>query len=148
MTNTATTTGTGGVDRVPSNNVDDAQTLVVAPFTPPKPKPKPPTRKPQAKPKPVICSMLTVQPKLLKANGHKQTIRAIVRAKRKAVVGAKVHVVGPKLKVTAKTDRKGVARIAVRPSQAGLIQVRITNKKACNTQRIGVIGVFEPPLTG
>ena len=152
VTNTATATGTGGVDRVPANNVDDATTLVVAPFTPPKPKPKPPTRKPQAKPgpkpKPVICSMLTVQPKLLKANGHKQTIRAIVRAKRKAVVGAKVHVVGPKLKVTAKTNKKGVARIQVRPSTAGLIQVRITNKKACNTQRIGVIGVFEPPLTG
>ena len=152
VTNTATATGTGGVDRVPANNVDDATTLVVAPFTPPKPKPKPPTRKPQAKPgpkpKPVICSMLTVQPKLLKANGHKQTIRAIVRAKRKAVVGAKVHVVGPKLKVTAKTNKKGVARVQVRPSTAGLIQVRITNKKACNTQRIGVIGVFEPPLTG
>jgi uncharacterized repeat protein (TIGR01451 family) len=152
VTNTATATGTGGVDRVPANNVDDATTLVVAPFTPPKPKPKPPTRKPQAKPgpkpKPVICSMLTVQPKLLKANGHKQTIRAIVRAKRKAVVGAKVHVVGPKLKMTAKTNKKGVARIQVRPSTAGLIQVRITNKKACNTQRIGVIGVFEPPLTG
>ena len=147
VTNTATTTGTGGVDRVPSNNVDDAKTLVVAPFTPPKPKPKP-APKPQAKPKPVICSMLTVRPKLLKANGQKQTIRAIVRAKRKAVVGAKVHVVGPKLKLTARTNEHGVARVAVRPSQAGIIQVRITNKKACNTQRLGVVGVFQPPLTG
>ena len=147
VTNTATTTGTGGVDRVPSNNVDDAKTLVIAPFTPPKPKP-PAKPKPQAAPKPVLCSMLTVQPKLLKANGHKQTIRAVVRAGRKAVVGAKVHVIGAKVKVTGKTDAKGVASIPVRPSQAGIIQVRITNKKACNTQRVGVVGVFQPPVTG
>jgi len=64
------------------------------------------------------------------------------------VVGVSLKNKGPKLKVTAKTNKKGVARIQVRPSTAGLIQVRITNKKACNTQRIGVIGVFEPPLTG
>jgi hypothetical protein len=153
VTNTATATGTGGVDRVPANNVDDATTLVVAPVTPPKPKPKPKPRpkphvKPHVKPKPVICAMLTVQPKLVRADGQKQTIRAVVRAKRKALVGVKVHVVGPKLKLTAKTDRKGVARFTVRPGKAGIIQVRITGRKACNTQRLGVVGVFQPPLTG
>jgi hypothetical protein len=26
--------------------------------------------------------------------------------------------------------------------------VRITGRKACNTQRLGVVGVFQPPLTG
>jgi hypothetical protein len=92
--------------------------------------------------------MLTVQPKLVRADGQKQTIRAVVRAKRKALVGVKVHVVGPKLKLTAKTDRKGVARFTVRPGKAGIIQVRITGRKACNTQRLGVVGVFQPPLTG
>jgi uncharacterized repeat protein (TIGR01451 family) len=147
VVNTATTTGTGGVDRVPANNVDDATTLVVAPVTPPKPK-----RKPQPKPKPtakpVICAVLKVTPRLLKASGDRQVFQAIVRAGGKPVAGARVDVVGPKLRLAARTNAKGVARFVVRPGTAGLIQIRITNKKACNTQRIGVIGVFEPPVTG
>ena len=149
VVNTATVTGTGGVDRVPANNVDDASTLVVAPVTPPKPKPKP-TPKPAAKPpaKPVVCAVLKVTPRLLKASGDRQVFRAIVRAGGKPVPGARVDVVGPKLRLAVRTDAKGVARIVVRPGVAGLIQIRITNKKACNTQRIGVIGVFEPPVTG
>jgi hypothetical protein len=145
VVNTATVTGTGGVDRVPSNNVDDATTLVVAPVTPPKPKPKP---KPKPTANPAICAVLKVTPRLLKASGDRQVFRAIVRAGGKPVSGARVTVVGPKLRLAVRTNAQGVARIAVRPGVAGLIQIRITNKKACNTQRIGVIGVFEPPVTG
>ena len=147
VVNTATTTGTGGVDRVPANNVDDAATLVVAPVTPPAPKPKPqPKPKPAAKP--VICAVLKVTPRLLKASGDRQVIGAVVRAGGKPVAGALVDAVGPKLRLAVRTNAKGVARFVVRPGTAGLIQVRITNKKACNTQRIGVVGVFEPPVTG
>ena len=76
VVNTATVTGTGGVDRVPSNNVDDATTLVVAPVTPPKPKPKP---QPKPTAKPVICAVLKVTPRLLKASGDRQVFQAIVR---------------------------------------------------------------------
>ena len=147
IVNTATTSGTGGVDRVPANNVDDATTLVVAPVTPPKPKPKP-QAKPKPAAKPAICAVLKVTPRLLKASGDRQVFQAIVRAGGKPVGGARVDVVGPKLKLAARTNAKGVARFVVRPGTAGLIQIRITNKKACNTQRIGVIGVFEPPVTG
>ena len=38
--------------------------------------------------------------------------------------------------------------VSVKPNKAGIIRVRITNKKACNTQRIGIVGVYEPPVTG
>jgi uncharacterized repeat protein (TIGR01451 family) len=147
VVNTATVTGTGGVERAPSNNVDDATTLVVAPVTPPKPKPTP---KPKPRPvvKPAVCAVLKVTPRLLKASGDRQVFQAIVRAGDKAVSGARVQIAGPKLRLAARTNAKGVATIVIRPGVAGLIQVRITNKKACNTQRIGVIGVFEPPVTG
>jgi hypothetical protein len=36
----------------------------------------------------------------------------------------------------------------VTPSKSGIMVVRITNVKACNSARIGVVGVFEPPVTG
>ena len=32
--------------------------------------------------------------------------------------------------------------------KAGIMLVKITSAKACNTARIGVIGAFEPPVTG
>ena len=36
----------------------------------------------------------------------------------------------------------------LRPGKAGIMLVKITSVKACNTARIGVVGVFEPPVTG
>ena len=47
-----------------------------------------------------------------------------------------------------RTNAKGVARYAATPSKAGIMLVKITSVKACNSARIGVVGVFEPPVTG
>jgi hypothetical protein len=41
-----------------------------------------------------------------------------------------------------------VARLSLTPSKAGIMLVKITSAKACNSARIGVVGVFEPPVTG
>ena len=41
-----------------------------------------------------------------------------------------------------------MAVVSVTPSKAGIIRVLISNRKACNTQRIGIVGVYEPPVTG
>jgi hypothetical protein len=38
--------------------------------------------------------------------------------------------------------------VTLKPSKAGIIKVQIVGVKACNTQRLGVVGVFEPPVTG
>ena len=46
------------------------------------------------------------------------------------------------------TNKQGVARLGLTPSKAGIMLVKITSVKACNTARIGVVGVFEPPVTG
>ena len=45
-------------------------------------------------------------------------------------------------------NTEGVARISIAPRTAGIMLVKITSAKACNTARIGVIGAFEPPVTG
>jgi uncharacterized repeat protein (TIGR01451 family) len=140
ITNTGTTTTTTP-DTNPGNNTDSAQTLVVAPLVPPAPKPKP-------KPKPEICNMVTVTPKMLKGNGKPQKISVAVTQGKKGVAGVTVKITGPGISKTAKSGKNGKVAVTVKPNTPGIIKVEIQNKKACNTQRIGVVGVFEPPVTG
>jgi uncharacterized repeat protein (TIGR01451 family) len=143
--NTATVTGTGE-DTNPGNNTSSATTLVVAPATPPTPKPTPKPKPPVRTP--AICSAVKVQQKLLRATGAKQRITVRVTAAGKPVRGARVLVKGPGIARSVVTKRSGFAVIAVKPSRPGIVTVSITGKRGCNTQRIGIIGVFEPPVTG
>jgi uncharacterized repeat protein (TIGR01451 family) len=157
--NCATVTGEGG-DTNSGNNTDCAETVVTAPavqpvtppFTPPvkpKPKPKPPHHaKPKPKPTPNLCRVLRVSTKMVKANGHKHGIVAHVTRSRNPMKGVKVRFTGAGVSKAARTNKKGVARIAIKTNRAGIIRVHIVNAKACNTARIGVVGVFQPPVTG
>jgi uncharacterized repeat protein (TIGR01451 family) len=139
--NTATVTGTGEeVD--PSDNTSSTTTLVVAPATPPKAKPKPPVRKS------AICSAVRVAQKLLRATGAKQRVKVRVTAAGEPVRGARVLVEGPGIRRTVRTARNGLAVIVLEPARPGIVTVSIRGGKGCNTQRIGVVGVFEPPVTG
>ena len=153
--NCATVVGDGG-DTNAANNRDCAETLVPAALTPPvtppaKPKPKPmPAPKPVAKPKPApnLCRVLTISTKLVKANGAHQALVARVTRSRNPVKGVKVRFTGVGLSLAALTDAEGVATVGIRTTKAGIIRVHITNVRACNTARIGVVGVFQPPVTG
>ena len=97
--NCATVVGEGG-DTNSANNRDCAETLVTAPLTPPvtpakTPKPQPkakPTPKP--KPAPNLCRVLTINTKLVKANGAAQAIVAKVTRSRNPVRGVKVRFTG------------------------------------------------------
>jgi uncharacterized repeat protein (TIGR01451 family) len=138
ITNTGTTTTTTP-DTNPANNTDSAQTIVVAPAKPPV---KPPVVAPE------ICNTVTVTPKMLKADGKSQKIAVKVTQGKKGVAGAKIKITGPGFSKTVVSGKNGKASVTVKPSKPGIIRVEIQNKKACNTQRIGVVGVFEPPVTG
>ena len=149
-------TGAGdGKDTNGANNTDDASTLVTAPATPPTaaptPKPKP---KPVAKPKPgpapqaPMCRVLKVTPGMVKANGNRQLVIAKVTQSRNPVKGVAVRFTGKGLSKVVKTNAQGVARFSIAPRKAGIMLVKITSAKACNSARIGVIGAFEPPVTG
>ena len=137
ITNTGTTTTTTP-DTNPANNTDSAQTIVVAPLKPPV--------KPVVAPE--ICNTVTVTPKMLKGNGKSQKITVKVTQGKKGVAGAKVKITGPGISKTVTSGKNGKVTVTVKPSKPGIIRVEIQNKKACNTQRIGVVGVFEPPVTG
>lgn len=150
--NCAMATG-DGKDTNGSNNRACASTLVTAPVTPPAPTPKPkPTKptKPTPKPKPApnVCRVLKVTPGMVKANGSKHVVIAKVTKSKTPVGGVAVRFTGIGLDKVVKTDKRGVARVGVTPNKAGIMLVRITNVKACNSARIGVVGVFEPPVTG
>jgi uncharacterized repeat protein (TIGR01451 family) len=158
LTNTATVTGSGGGEANPADNVDSATTVVTAPFVPPTTKPKP---KPKAKPKPNICLALTVTPKLLRATG--KPVRIAVKVTRvpagravpaegsptKAAAGVKVLFAGQKFRKTARTNPRGIAFITLKLNDPGLIRITTRGKQdSCGSKRIGVVGIFLPPLAG
>jgi uncharacterized repeat protein (TIGR01451 family) len=147
--NCAMATG-DGKDTNGSNNRACASTLVTAPVTPPAPTPKPKPTKPTPKPKPApnLCRVLKVTPGMVKANGDRQLVIAKVTKSKTPVGGVAVRFTGIGLNKVVKTNKQGVARVGITPSKAGIMLVRITNVKACNSARIGVVGVFEPPVTG
>jgi uncharacterized repeat protein (TIGR01451 family) len=142
LTNTATVTGSGGAEANPADNTDSATTTVPAPLTPPTPKPTP-------KPTPDVCLTLTVTPKMIRANGKPTTISVRVTAGKKAAKGVTVVVTGKGVRKTARTNSRGVAVIRVNLSNPGLIRVTTVGKQeSCGPKRIGVVGIFLPPVTG
>ena len=87
---------------------------------------------------------------MIKADGKPDKVKVVVTAGKKRVKGVKVAVKGAGVSKKGRTNGKGVATIKINPKKAGLITVAVaeSNKKACGSQRIGVVGVFLPPLTG
>ncbi len=142
LTNTATVTGSGGAEANPADNTDSATTTVPKPLTPPTPKPTP-------TPKPQYCLALVVTPKMIKADGKPAMISVRVTAGKKAAKGVRVLVTGKGLHKTARTNSRGVALVKVNLSNPGLIRVTTLSKQeSCGAKRIGVVGVFLPPVTG
>ncbi len=122
-----------------SNNTASAPTLVTAPVTPPTAKPTP---------SPEICTAVTVVPKVLQGNGKSQKIIVRVTKGKKAVAGVSVKISGPGITKTVKSGKNGIVSVSFKPTHPGIIKVEVVGTKACNTQRIGVVGSYEPPVTG
>jgi uncharacterized repeat protein (TIGR01451 family) len=137
-TNTATVVGNEQESNT-ANNTASASVVVNNPpgvFKPPKPKP------------PVYCAALMVSPKSLFAGRH-AVLTMKVSEHRKAVAGIKVRINGAGLLiVTHATNHKGVVKRGVFPKKAGIVTFRPVAQKSCKNTRIGVIGVFTPPVTG
>jgi len=140
-TNTATVTGAGGRETNPADNIDSAVTVVPAPLRPPTVKPTP---------QPEFCLALTVSPQMIKADGKLDKVTVKVTAGSKRVKGAKVVVSGAGVRKSATSNGKGLAVLRINPKKAGIITITAleTNQQLCGPKRIGVVGVFLPPLTG
>jgi uncharacterized repeat protein (TIGR01451 family) len=134
ITNTVTVVG-----KEPESNTDNnraiATTRVPAPAVKRAPKKK------------VVCDTVTAGPKSLSV-GRRGTIVVRVTAAGKPVKGRKVVVKGAGILKTGRTNAKGIARIVVRPRRAGIVTITVPQKIECGAKRIGVVGAFQPPVTG
>ena len=141
--NTVTVTGGGGDEPNTGNNTASADTLVVAPVE--AADEVTPSRSRRS-----VCRTLAAGPKMLKGNGKPQRITLKVVRGRQGREGRQ----GQDHRQRRQQGRDdGAERHRGRHGEAGEggdHQGSITNAKACNTQRIGVVGIstFEPPVTG
>lgn len=123
-------------DSKASNNQASASTVVVGIVKPP-----------ISKPKPQICATLTIASKtVMVGKGGKLALN--VSAGGKPVAGTKVRLKGAGVDKVVKTGANGRVTTTITSSKSGIVVVSITGRKGCNTARVGVVGVFEPPVTG
>jgi uncharacterized repeat protein (TIGR01451 family) len=133
ITNTVTVVG----DRPETNTANNSATasVVVVAFTPPPP--------------PVFCVAVSkITPNQLFV-GRKTTLTIRLTKHNKAAAGYKVRIKGPKVNtVTARSNGKGVIKKTLKLRKAGILVFTPLASKRCNTKRIGITGVFTPPVTG
>jgi uncharacterized repeat protein (TIGR01451 family) len=129
ITNTAVVAGTQQ-ERDTSNNTASATVTVIGPRTPRS-----------------RCYALTIRPRSLTV-GHRTVVWVKVLQLRKPVARVRVVVVGKGVKKRALTNARGVATVAINSRRPGILQIRVPTHSTCRRQRIGVVGVFTPPVTG
>ncbi len=121
---------------------------VTPPFTPPVAKPKPkPKPKPKAAKAAAVCTIVTVAQKTIPA-GKKAKVTIRLTAAGKPVAGARVRLVGPGINKVVKTGKNGVVSVSLNAKKAGIVTITVVGKKSCSSTRLGVVGTFEPPVTG
>jgi hypothetical protein len=81
--------------------------------------------------------------------GRKTMLTIHVTRHGEAVKGIHVRIKGAKLNVRTKaSNSKGVIKKTVKLKKAGVLVFSPIASKRCNTKRVGVTGVFTPPVTG
>jgi hypothetical protein len=86
---------------------------------------------------------------MIKADGKKDRVVATVRSSKKPMKGVKVVIRGNGVAKSGRTNGQGVAVIVINPKKPGVITITAVDKgDPCGARRIGVVGVFLPPLTG
>jgi len=133
LTNTAVAVAAEQELNSADNSATEA-TTVRGPFTPP-----------------VVlqCAALRVQPISLQV-GHRKAVIVLVRDQRgKPLAGATVTLRGPGVNVRGKTSKAGIYRRVLQPKKPGVLVVRASPGAAGKCLgRVGVVGVFQPPVTG
>jgi hypothetical protein len=89
-----------------------------------------------------------VTPKIVRVDGKPDRVGVRVTAGKKNVPGVKVLLTAKGVRATARTNSRGVAVIYVNVKDPGIMRISILGRKACASKRIGVVGIFLPPLAG
>ena len=98
---------------------------------------------------PVFCVAVSkITPKQLFV-GRKTLLTIHLTKNKKAAAGYKVRIKGAKINtVTKRSNGKGIIKRTVKLKKAGILVFTPLAPKHCNTKRIGITGVFTPPVTG
>ena len=96
------------------------------------------------------CPSLTVASGSALKAGRRGLIVVTVRRSGDTLAGARVVLRGAGVSKTARTGANGVARVAVKPTRAGLITIRLAGQPArCGaSRRVGVTRLAAPIVTG
>jgi len=119
-------------------------TVNTAPFLPPAHKPKKPRR---LAVKSQICPIVRIGQKSVSA-GRAHGVKVTATRGGNPLAGAIVWFKGAGVNKVGKTGRGGSAVVSINAPRAGIITVSVAGKKACSVQHLGVVGTFEPPVTG
>jgi hypothetical protein len=85
---------------------------------------------------------------MLRATDTSQKFTVRVTRGKRAVTRATVKIAGPGIEKTVRTGKNGKVVVRLTPMKPGIVRVSLAGRNACNSQRIGVVGTFEPPVTG
>jgi hypothetical protein len=89
-----------------------------------------------------------VSPKTIFA-GRTAVLTMRVAQHGKSVAGIRIRIKGATIGILSKpSDAKGMVRTRVQPARAGIVTFVPVAHKSCKNPRIGVTGVFTPPVTG
>jgi uncharacterized repeat protein (TIGR01451 family) len=84
--------------------------------------------------------------------GRKTLVTVYLTQKRKPVKGVRVRIKGPKVNLRTKpSDRKGVVKLTLTMHRKGILTftpISSVKGQSCGNRRIGVRGIFTPPVTG
>jgi uncharacterized repeat protein (TIGR01451 family) len=95
------------------------------------------------------CTAVSVAPKKTLFVGRKTTLTLKVTQNGKAVKGIRIKIKGAKLGITtAPSNAKGIVKVTFKPTKAGIVTFAPVSSTSCANPRIGVTGVFTPPVTG
>jgi uncharacterized repeat protein (TIGR01451 family) len=132
QTNTVTVVGSRPETNT-ANNTASATVQTVGVITPPV----------------VYCVAVSkVAPKQLFV-GRNTTLTIHLTKHNLAVAGVRVLIKGPKLNMRTKpSNAKGIVKQQLKMKKAGIVTFTPIASKRCNTKRVGVTGVFTPPVTG
>lgn len=115
-----------------ANNAAEATVVIVAPLRPPAVKK-------------AACGSVSVSVKSL-AVGKRTAVRVTVRDRNgKPMRNVSVSVKGAGIVATARTNARGVVRLSLTPTKAGVVRFKAAG---CDPpKRVGAVGAFQPPIT-
>jgi CRISPR/Cas system-associated exonuclease Cas4 (RecB family) len=89
-----------------------------------------------------------VTPRQLTVGQRRAVVARVRLSNNRPFVRARVLVVAPGVRKSALTNRQGIARIVVKATRPGIARVTVMGNPRCTARRVGIVGVFQPPLTG